>query len=110
MAVVGRDVAELAVADFSAADADSDGVGIVAVENAVGDGDPFAGLWILEICRAGAQRECVVARADVAVADDDLSAAVDVNAVVFRHVRAVCDVDSMNGHILATIKETGPAS
>ncbi len=38
MAVVGRDVAELAVADFSAPDADSDGVGIVAVEYAVGDG------------------------------------------------------------------------
>ena len=109
MAVIGGDVAELAVANLSTTDADTNGMGIVAVEKAVGDGHPFAWLRIFQLARTRPQRKSVIARADVAVGDNDFAAAVDVNAVVLHHIRAVLNDDSLHGHIFTAIQKTCPS-
>ena len=105
VAVIAGDVAELAVAYLSAAHAHTDGVGVVAVEDAVGDGHPLARPRVLQLLRACTQREGVVACADVAVGDDHLAAAIDVDAVVLSHVRAGFDGDALDGHVLAAVQE-----
>ena len=109
VAVVTAYAVELTVFYLAAADAYSDGVGIVTLENAVRHRDPFARPRMLQSGGASPERERVVADADVAVGDDDPAAAVEVDPVVFGYIRRVADVDAADIGVGAAEKVARPA-
>lgn len=108
MAGHDTNMVEMTVADFAAADTDADGMGVETAERAMGDGDTFAGAWMLQLLFAGTKREGVITRVKDTVADGYIRTAVDVQSIVFGDERTVEYFHFMDLYILAAIQKTSP--
>ncbi len=94
--------------DFAAADSDAERMGVFAAEHAIAHRYIFADAFVRQVLRVAAESERVIAGVDDAVAHSDVRAAVNVNAVVVVFHRRAVDVDSADGHPVATVQETMP--
>ena len=103
MAGHDANMVELAVANFTAADANADGMGVETAERAMGDGDTFAGAWMLQLLFAGTKREGVITRVKDTVADGYIRTAIDVQTIVFRNERTINYLHFMDLYILAAV-------
>ena len=108
MAGHDANMVEMTVADFAAADTNADGMGVETAERAMGDGDTFAGAWLLQLLFAGTKREGVITRVKDTVADGYIRTAVDVQSIVFGDERTVEYFHFMDLYILAAIQKTSP--
>ena len=108
MAGHDTNMVEMTVADFAAADTDAYGMGVETAERAMGDGDTFAGAWMLQLFFASTKREGVITSVKDTVSDGYIRTAVDVQTIVFGDERTVQYLHFMNLHILAAVQKTSP--
>jgi hypothetical protein len=110
MTVSNRNIAEFAMADFPTADTNADGVRVSAVQDAIRYVHVFARTWILKLRIASAQGQCVISYIDDAVADGNLMATININAVILANVWRVEDLNAADSDIFTAVEEARPAS
>ena len=108
-AVAHDEIAERAVAhEVVMCPADTDATA-GTLENTVCDSDVFTGFWLIKLFLHTADDDAVIAIREVAVADDDIAAGAEMDAVAVGHAQIRLHGDAADADILAVKEPCEPA-
>ena len=106
---VNHEIAEGAVANDVVAWASDTNSLAATVQNAVGHRYSLADRWFFQHGLNGADNDAIIAGLQKAVADGNIPAGVNVDAVIVDHLLVAKHLDTMNGHFFAGYQPHGPA-